>query len=449
MAGPAKLGMWSAVVPALVFSLVWLLGLTLVFTLISEGFIDRTLAKFRYPLLALLVIAFIVRLVPMILLPVGAGYDIESFQLVGKALVNGEEVYTSAARGRHPYLPLQVYVIGAATYLDLVTPIPFILWIKLPAVLADVLITGVIFTVIRRVQDLVTPAIFGALLYALNPISVMVSAYHGQFDAISVLLLLMAWSTWHFGAQIKKSASFLGFAILNKSWPIVFFPVAFIRLRSHRQRLIYTALAFGVPIVFTAAYVVSFGADPTPMLRRALTHSGVPGYWGASLIFYLIGKPFFNPEAYWPTALGIQRLLILLTGVCTLWWTRHQRALDATLTIILSIFAITLGIGIQWLLWPIAFAILALERRWLKWYTVAGAFMLFSHLYGLHLYPWGRELWGAEQANILLRLSSFPVWVITVAWAISRLRQVKNKTFDDQANHQEPDSAWSPTNLKT
>jgi hypothetical protein len=84
-------------------------------------------------------------------------------------------------------------------------------------------------------------------------------------------------------------------------------------------------------------------------------------------------------------------------------------------------------------MWPIAFAVLAREQRWLKWYTITGTLMMFVHLYGLHMYPGARELVGMQQANILLRISSFPVWIITISWAISRLRQVKNN-----ASHERP-----------
>ena len=425
--------MWSAIIPALVLSLAWLLGLSLAFLLTSEALVNRTLVRIRHPLLFLIALALFVRLIPMLLLPVGAGYDIESFKLVGNALLNSEEVYTSAAAGRHPYLPFQMYAIGAAAYLNLITQLPFIIWIKLPAVLADVIITGVIYTAFRRWGKSDTTAVFWALLYALNPITILVSAYHGQFDSISVLLLLMAWYAWYFGAQIKRSAAFLGFAILNKSWPIVFLPIAFIRLTNHRQRLIYTLCTLSIPVIFTAAYVFSFSSDPIPMLHRALTHSGVPGYWGASLIIYLLGSPLLDPERIWPTALAFQRVLILLVGLLVLWWTRRQSALDALLTIIITIFAVTLGIGIQWLLWPIAFAVLAREQRWLKWYTITGTLIIFVHLYGLHMYPAASELLGIKQANILLRISSFPVWIITISWAISRLRRVKN-----YASHERP-----------
>jgi hypothetical protein len=174
--------------------------------------------------------------------------------------------------------------------------------------------------------------------------------------------------------------------------------------------------------------VISFSSDPTPMLRRAFTHSGVADYWGVSLIIYLLGSPLFDLEQIWPTVLSLQRVLILLVGLLALWWTRRQGALDALLTIILTIFAVTIGLGLQWLMWPIAFAVLAREQRWLKWYTIAGTLMMLEHLYGLHLYPWDRELLETQQANIFLRISSLPVWIITVSWAISRLRQVDNYT---------------------
>jgi len=417
--------MWSAVIPALSLSLLWLIGITIAFLLTRDHLVSRIFANVTRPLLLLFLIALVVRLVPMILLPVGAAYDIESFRLVGEALLNGEDVYTSAATGRHPYFPLQMYAVGTATYLSRTTSLPFVVWLKLPAVLADVCISVLIYISFRKWGRSETISLSWALLYALNPIAILVSAYHGQFDSISVLLLLMAWYAWHFGAHIKRSAVFLGFAALNKSWPIVFLPIAFIRLTNNRQRLIYTLFALSIPAIFTAAYVILFSSDPTPMLRRALTHSGVAGYWGASLIIYLLGNPFFDTAQIWPAVLSFQRILILLVGLLTLWLTRRQSALDALLTIILAIFAVTLGVGIQWLLWPLAFAVLASERRWLQWYTIAGTFMMFVHLYGLHMYPWAGELLGTDQANILVRISSLPVWIITVSWAVSRIRHVE------------------------
>ncbi len=415
--------MWTDVIPALNAALLWLLGATILFMLLNETRVSRVLGSLTYPLLFLVVAALFVRLLPVLLLPVGAGYDIDSFRLVGDAFLNGEEVYTSAAKGRHPYFPLQMYVIGATTYLSSIMPLPFVTWIKLPAVAADVLVTAVIYKTFRRWGDSESAAVFWALLYALNPISVMVSAYHGQFDSVPVLLLLLSWFVWNFGRHVKGSATLLGFAILDKTWPIIFLPVVFIRLPDNRRRLIYALISAGIPILFTAAYVLFYSSNPVPMLRRALTHSGVPGYWGVSALLYVPGGRWIDPEQVINLLLPVQRIVLLAAALFALWWTRRQSAQDALLTIMLSIFSITFGMGIQWLLWPIAFAIVSREKQWLKWYTIMGTGMMFIHLYGLHLYPWGRELLGPEIATALIRISSLPVWIVVLGWTFNRLRR--------------------------
>lgn len=421
MAAGLKLTMWTAVIPALNVALFWLLGLTILFLLLNQTRVSHSLTRLKRPLLFVILVALLVRLVPLLLLPVGAGYDIDSFRLVSDAFLKGEEVYTSAARGRHPYLPMQMYITGFTAYLSTITPLPFIIWLKLPSVLADILITSIIFRAFRRWGESEPKAVLAALLFAINPISVLVSSYHGQFDSIPVLLLILAWYTWHFGEHIKRSATFLGFAVLDKTWPIIFFPIIFIRLPDHRRRLLYTLISFGIPILFTAAYVLFYASDPVPMLRRALTHAGVPGYWGLSVLPYVLGGRF-DPQQIMQMIFPFQRGILLLAGVFTLWWTRRQNDLDALLTIMLAIFSVTLGIGIQWLIWPVAFAIVAREERWLKWYTIAGTLMMFVHLYGLHLYPWANLLFEPQTATLIIRASALPAWIIVLLWTFRRLQ---------------------------
>ena len=415
--------MWPEIVPALNLALVWLLGLTAAFMLLTQSRVSHYLANLQRPILFLVLVALIARLIPLLLLPVGAGYDIESFKLVSDALLKGEEVYTSAARGRHPYLPLQMYIIGATAYLSQITPLPFIVWLKLPSVLADLFVTALIFRVFRRWGKSKPIATFWALLYALNPISVLVSAYHGQFDSIPALMLLLSWYIWQFRRYVKRSAAFLGLAILDKTWPAIFLPVIFIRLPDHRRRIIYTIISLGIPILFSTAYVLIYNSDPVPMLRRALTHSGVPGYWGLSVLLFVPGSLWIDPEPILQWILPFQRGILLLAALFTLWWTRRQSALDALLTVMLAIFTVTLGMGIQWLIWPVAFAIIAQEERWLKWYTLAGTFMLFVHLYGLHLYPWANQLFEPQIAAAIIRASAIPAWIVVLLWTFSRLRR--------------------------
>ncbi len=380
----------------------------------------KWLSRASWPVVA--VVAVVVRLLPALWLPVGAGYDIESFKLVTDALLAGQEVYTSVL-GRHPYLPLQMYLMGGTAWLGDLVGLPYVVSIKLPAVLADGAIAALITTSLSRDGRRPASAAAFGLLYALNPISLLVTSYHGQFEAITLLLLVLAWRSWRFGRHAAWSATALGLAILNKTWPVILLPVFWIRQRSWRDRILYATLALGIPLAGILFYLVVFEASPVPMLRRALTHRGVAGYWGPGAIIdpltaiYTAGRPLFD------TLVALRNVLLAGAAVLALWITRRDSALDAILTVILSIFMITVGFGIQWLVWPVPFALLAREEGWTKAYSVAGAFMLLVHLYGLHMYPWLGEWVTPEAANWIIRLSALPVWIIVVAWTLRRYRQ--------------------------
>lgn len=410
--------MWTDARQATAWAFGWLLLVTAGFLLVRRPGAGQRAASGWLLILAL---AGLARLLPALWLPVGAGYDIESYRLVTDALLNGREVYTSAL-GRHPYLPFQMYIMGAMAWLSQATGLPYVVAIKLPAVVADVALTGVIYRIASgtRGRDW---AAYLALLYALNPVSLLVTAYHGQFEAVTLLLLVTAW--W-LGEQrrTRSSAAALGFAILNKTWPVVFLPVIFIRL-GNRRRIAYALLALAIPVVFATAYLIIFSADPMPMLRRALTHRGVAGYWGPGAILNPAAAIWTPLQALVDALFALRNWLLLAAVLAALWWTRRQPALDAFLTLLLSMFVITVGFGIQWLVWLVPFASLAAEDRWLRAYSLAAAFMLAVHLYGLHMVPFLSEWLAAPAADWLIRLSALPAWGIVVAWTIARLRTAR------------------------
>ena len=417
--------MWQNKLAATNVMLGWLVILSSLYFLLPVFSKTQTIFSLKAlrarPLLLVVLVALFVRLVPTVLLPVGAGYDIESFRLVGEALLNGEDVYTSAALGRHPYLPMQMYWIGLALYLHLKTAVPFVVLVKLLPVLVDVGITAVIFKTCLRWQKTTTEATIWALLFALNPIAILVSAYHGQFDSVPLLLLLLAWYWAEFGQHNKQSAVALGLAILNKTWPIVMLPVALIRKVNLKHWILYSSIALGIPILCTAAYVLLLDTDPTPMLRRALTHTGPNGYWGISAILALLKKQITAFEPIYETLVAWRRWLILAAGLFALWRTRKETIPAALTTIILAVFTVSAGMGIQWLLWVIPFAILDADHRWLRWYSFSGMVFLLVQLYGLHMYPWLYELFQPETADLIVRAGSIPAWLTVALWTISRI----------------------------
>lgn len=412
--------MWTDVRLATAWAFLWMLFLTAAFALVRRPTARSARLVNRLTLPGILALALLVRLLPALWLPVGAGYDIESYRLVTDALLSGREVYTSVL-GRHPYLPLQMYVMGGMAYLAQQSGVPYVVMIKLPAVAADVALTWLLFrTVVEGNRREI--ALYVALLYALNPVSILVTAYHGQFEAITLFLLVLAVWFWHVREQYRLSGTALGFAILNKTWPVVLLPVFLLRLRGWRARIIYALLALGIPVLFSVAYLVVFDAGPLPMLRRALTHRGVPGYWGPGAILTPMAEDLAWLQPVVDGLFGMRNWLLLAAIAFALWRTRRQTVIDASLTLLLCMFAVTVGFGIQWLVWIVPFGLLALEDHWTKVYSVAGAFMLAVHLYGLHMYPWLAQFLPADVVDWFVRLSALPVWCIVVTWAVVRLR---------------------------
>lgn len=422
--------MWRNIIDSTNAMFGWLLTVTTIYFLLptllkKQSSLIYNLSRTQQ-ILFIIFSAVIVRLVPIILLPVGAGYDIQSFRLVGEALLNGQDVYTSAAVGRHPYLPFQMYWIGLALKLHLETDIPFVIYIKILPAVFDILITTLIFQIAYLQKKSVLDGMLWALLFAFNPISVLVTAYHGQFDAISVFGIVFAWYLAENKQKTLLPALALGFAILNKTWPIVFIPVILIRNLNLKYWLVYGIITFGVPVLFTVVYIEVLNTDPTPMLRRALTHTGPDGYWGWSAILTILKNQRTEFEAIYNFLVAIRRWLILTAGLFTLWWTWKETALTALTTIILAVFTVSAGMGMQWLLWLIPLAILDEDHQWLRLYSFTGMIYLLVHLYGLHMYPWLYELFSPETADIILRLGPIPAWLTVTAWTITRIAKTRS-----------------------
>ena len=120
-------------------------------------------------------------------------YDIASFRRVAEILPQGGTVYDSPlVAGRHPYLPFQLYLIWGAGYISAVSRLPFVLFVKLVPILADAVLAVLIFKIALNSGQTLASASRWSLLYALNPVSILVSAYHEQFDAETALLLVLA-----------------------------------------------------------------------------------------------------------------------------------------------------------------------------------------------------------------------------------------------------------------
>lgn len=420
--------MWSNLVPAVGWMFAWLMLVTSI-----HFWINNRQSRFQswanltpYALTLILMIALIVRLVPMFVLPVGAGYDIQSYRLVANAILAGQEVYNSDAIFRHPYLPFQMYLIGLSLRVAQWVKLPFVVVVKSTAVLADI---GVCWAIYRgsQINGRLRPvALNNTFRYALNPVPILVTAYHGQFDTIPILLILLGWIAWQTRPKKSISAAFLGLAILNKTWPIILLPIYILRLwkTNKKQLLLFSLVSLAIPVLITWLYIIIENpVKLNPMLGRALTHSGPTGYWGLLNFAGFLPEDMTVRQAIFSFIESNNRLLMAFGLGITYMLTYKKRILSIILTVLTVLLAISAGMGIQWLVWVVPFAVLQEEQKWLNAYTVAASVMILGHLYGLHFHPWTYDLFGKQFGFALVQLTSIPAWFVVTAWAIIRLRR--------------------------
>ncbi len=119
------------------------------------------------------------------------------------------------------------------------------MFIKLPAIFADVIICGLLYMVIKKWKGR-KAGITGAWIYALNPAAIYDSALWGQTDSIYSMLLLAALTAWIYEKR-DVTAIFLALSILTKLQSIALFPLfAFIIFTSTDRRAFLRFCVVGI-----------------------------------------------------------------------------------------------------------------------------------------------------------------------------------------------------------
>jgi Gpi18-like mannosyltransferase len=148
----------------------------------------RTLQDQRYFLIALVLISFTLRLAGA-LLTYGTE-DVTSWEIVGETLLEGQNPYQYTHFLRWP--PLWMMIIFVIKHLSLFFDVRFVTLIKAPPIIADTIIAVVIYYYFVNKYEAVSKGRLYAILYAINPISILIASIHGQFDSIPALFPVLS-----------------------------------------------------------------------------------------------------------------------------------------------------------------------------------------------------------------------------------------------------------------
>lgn len=348
------------------------------------------LKKKTWPIIALLLLAFFLRL---ILLPLPA-FPIDMTDWIAWAehltRVGPGSFYTTVWSD---YLPAYLYVLWFLAFIHRLIPqIPYEILMKLPATLADLALGFLIFKLVREEKS-PKYALLAAGLFLFNPLTFFLSSVWGQIDSFFALFLFLS---VYFLIKKKEALAFIFLAIsfLIKPQVILFLPLFFLYLRSLKSALsllvmfIITVFVLSLPFfphdpIFGLAKLILKSASTYPYTSLfAMNFWGIFGTWKPDTTLFLnlscqIWGLFF-------LALGV--ILALVSFL------RKKRLLALYLSsslIILALFMLPTRVHERWLypFFPFFLILAARLNNWKFWLIYALLSIInFLNLYFVYTY---------------------------------------------------------------
>lgn len=295
----------------------------------------------------------------------------------------------------------------------------FSFWLRVPGIVAD-FVTVLALLWVRRKTGAPPWWLLG--LFALSPVSLMVTGYHGNVDPLLVCALTLAacccvagrpgWSGFALGAacQVKVIALLAAPALAFWWW------------EQKQSR----SFALAAALTVLAGWAVPLVAIPIVFLKNVVAYPSYWGAWGITMWLRETGSAAFTPNGLDPltptqTAIAAALKLLIVAAAIAIAWARRRcgpREVFATVALTwLVFFTFAPGFGSQYLVWLAPFALLV-SPRWSVALMAASAVFLFRFYSVISgEFPWVRGTSTRALAPQWLMWTNLP-WLVIVAWLV-------------------------------
>src|ERR1700686_594826 len=311
--------------------------------------------------------------------------DVAIFYEFGKALTQHDLrwVYQHSIYFNHP--PLTAYFLRAIYQLAEQTffrgnglTFPFLL--RLPGIIADLITVVALCWMTGQDRQFRIPT-WALALFALSPVSIMVTGFHGNTDPVMVMLLVLA-SLFCLRGKSVWCGLFLALSCQIKIIPLLLVPIFFFFWLSRRR-----AVSFSLPFVFVSLvlWAEPLLKFPALFLKNVLSYGSFWGIWGITYwlrltnlaMFRMVTFYHFPPmESFVVTVLK----LIIIAAVLMIAWRRRnlgERALfDSLAYAWIVFFVFAPGVCAQYLVWLAPF-VLVLSPVFYGWLAASSSLFLF------------------------------------------------------------------------
>jgi sugar lactone lactonase YvrE len=210
--------------------------------------------------------------------------DLSIYRYMALIVLRGQDIYEIP--NVFPYTPMSLFMPAFALQLSEWLHQPFHLVMKIYPLLGDLGSASIVYLLGRRCWASGRAVLLG-LFFALNPVSILITALHGNIMPLSVFFAFWAYYLLDHPERERTyvlSALALGMGIGLRSWPVLLVPLLLRpgQLR-WRQRLVYLVVA-GLPAALTLApyLVVNFsGIKHEAFEYKSVADLGWVGAWRA------------------------------------------------------------------------------------------------------------------------------------------------------------------------
>jgi hypothetical protein len=316
----------------------------------------------RLVLGCLLVVALVVRSAGVVFVRGVVAADVSQFYGWGVDIERGRSPYIVHRCNLPPTVAFMSVLLRAAAR---ETGITFDVLFKVPGIAADLAVVALLYTTLLRTRGR-SIATLAAAGYAVNPVAVIISSFHGQIDGIAILCCVAAVLLLERPREPgfeTLSALCLGAGIALKDWPVLLLPIVLVHLGgSLRRRATYVALAC-LPAAGTL--LPFFLHAPRAVLSGVIGYGGATDHgWVAALRSFRFAR---TGDPYLPGNLGETlnrwgKIAFLGLYLVSLPLGRRRWSLAGHCAATFLLFYVVFGgLSSQYLLWLIPFGLLGLE----------------------------------------------------------------------------------------
>jgi len=293
---------------------------------------------------------------------------------------------------------------------------PFLL--RLPGIVADFIVVLVLLRLSGRSPEFRVPT-WALALFAISPVSLMVSGFHGNTDPVMVMFLVLA-GYMCLRERPVLSGIFFALSCQIKVIPLLVLPIIFFFWLARGAARRFAVSFVLLSVIMWAQPLTKF---PTLFLKNVLAYNSFWGLWGITYWLRLTQLRVFSTVTFFnlPPAeffvVNVLKLLIVIS-VLTIAWRRrvlHGRALvDSIAYAWIIFFVFSPGVGVQYMVWLAPF-VLVLSPSFYGWLTAASTvFLFFFYDITANGFPWYIAISTKNLNTVWTPWSLWP-WAVLIA----------------------------------